>query len=801
MRYHAGMKIFCISALAHGGSDNTLTAFKKSSDAIGCPGPMPLMDVLFTLLLALSLLFLPFASTTVGAAEPKDPSFVGTEECSGCHQGEHAKWQGSHHDLAMQKPTPETVLGDFDDASFEYFGVETQFLTRNGDYFVRTDGPDGQITEFPVAWVFGVDPLQQYLLPMEDGRLQALAVAWDTRDAKAGGQRWYHLFPDEEILYDDPLHWTGPYLNWNTRCAECHSTDVQKNYDGNTRKFATTFYEEDVGCEACHGPGSQHIALAQSGALSGTNPTGLQTDLSARGQWYFPDGESIARRKTTLNDHQQVDSCGRCHARRGTLGSYEHGKPLSDTHRLSLLGQPLYHHDGQILDEVYVYGSFMQSKMSQAGVVCANCHEPHSNQLRAEGNGVCAQCHKADVFDSSQHHNHPAGSAGAQCVNCHMPAQTYMGVDARRDHSMRIPRPDLSVMIGTPNACTECHDDQTSQWALDALRDWGTNFGTTSDHPAVAMAALQRGDSRAVPSLMALAGDESASPIWRATALEQVSSSGAQGTLQIAQSLLIADDPLLRISAVRATQQLPVARRYLALAPLIKDPVTGVRMEVAMSLAAVPLNELDGARQKSLLALFDEYKAVQKQHLDMPAINMQLGIFNATRGDFPAAESAYREALALNPQLMSAYLNLADLLRGQSRESEAKEQLKLALEVNPESGDAMHALGLLEARAGRRDSSLEWLAKAASVETVGSRHRFVYGVAQHDFGDIAGSLNTLRRLHAALPADEQVLLALVNYSAESGNTDNARRYAKKLIALAPRNPNYQQLAASLGLKL
>ncbi|MFT4767054.1 MAG: putative CXXCH cytochrome family protein [Glaciecola sp.] len=744
-------------------------------------------------------LILGCLATNIAWAETGRPSFVGSETCSGCHQSEHSQWQGSHHDLAMQKPGPDTVLGDFDNARFEYFGVETQFLNRDGDYFVRTDGPDGSMTEYQVAWVFGLDPLQQYLLPMEDGRLQALAIAWDSRPADEGGQRWYHLFPDEEILYDDPLHWTGPYLNWNTRCAECHSTDVQKNYQASSRTFATTFAEEDVSCEACHGPGSQHVALGYEGRLGGDSASGLQTDLSARGQWYFPEGESIARRKNPLTNQYQVDSCGRCHARRGTLGDYEYGKPLSDTHRLSLLGQPLYHHDGQILDEVYVYGSFMQSKMSQAGVVCANCHEPHSNKLRAEGNGVCAQCHKADVFDSPQHHNHPAESAGAQCVSCHMPAQTYMGVDARRDHSMRIPRPDLSVVIGTPNACTQCHSEQSPDWALNTLRDWGSNFGTSSDHPAVAMAALQRGDSRSVPTLLELAADETAAPIWRATALDRVSASGAQGALQIAQGLLISDDPLLRISAVRALQPLPPMRRYLALAPLVKDPVTGVRMEVAMSLAPVPLAELGAERQKSLLALFEEYKAVQKLHLDMPAINMQLGIFNVSRGDFPAAETAYREALALNRQLISAYLNLADLLRGQGREDEAKNQLETALAINPESGDAMHALGLLEARKGQREAALAWLGKAAAVETVGSRHRFVYGVAQHDFGDIAGALTTLGQLHYALPADEQVLIALVNYSSESGKRDLAERYARNLISLAPQNQNYRRLAASLGV--
>lgn len=750
---------------------------------------------LAALLLATMATFTPALATEAGQSSAS-ATFVGTAACAGCHESEHAQWQGSHHDLAMQKPTPATVLGDFDGASFKYFGMTTDFFIRDDRYMVRTDGPDGKPTEYEVAWVFGVEPLQQYLLPMEDGRLQTLSVTWDSRPLAEGGQRWYHLYPDEEIRHDDPLHWTGPYQNWNTRCAECHSTDVHKNYNASTRRFATTFFEEDVGCEACHGPGSKHIDLAGSGIKSG-----LQTDLSARGQWEFPEGEAIARRRTPLTDRLQVDSCARCHARRGTLGDYEHGKPISDTHRLSLLGQPLYHHDGQILDEVYVYGSFVQSKMFQAGVVCSNCHEPHSNQLRAKGNAVCAQCHKPAVFDSPEHHHHPAGTASAQCVNCHMPSQTYMGVDDRRDHSMRIPRPDLSVTIGTPNACNQCHEQESPQWALSALRNWGVRLGDTGAHPAVAMAELQSGDNRGIPTLLKLASDNTASPIWRATALERVSAGGNRQAVDIAQVLLGSSDPLLRASAVRSVQALPPSQRYVSLRPLIQDPVAGVRMEVALSLADVPLNELPPEAQQDLLALFAEYKTIQRQHLDMPSINMQLGIFNIRRGDFPAAETAYREALSLNPQLVSAHLNLADLLRGQGRESEARAQLESALAVNPQSGDAMHALGLLEARAGEREAALKWLANAAELETMGSRHRFVFAVAQHDFGDVPGALITLRQLHSALPTDEEALLALVNYSAETGNRNMAGRYANKLVSIAPDNPSYRRLARSLSAGL
>jgi predicted CXXCH cytochrome family protein len=697
----------------------------------------------------------------------------------------------------MQRPSADTVLGDFDNARFEHYGSVTEFTQRDGRYFVRTEGASGEREEFEVAYVFGVYPLQQYLLPTKQGRLQALSVTWDSRPASEGGQRWYHLYPDEPIPHDDPLHWTGPYQNWNARCAECHSTDVRKNYDAADDRYTTRYFEEDVGCEACHGPGRRHAELMREGRMGEAELEGLAVDLAARGNWSFPADREIARRSDPLPAQTQIDTCARCHARRSTLGDYRFDQPLADTHRLALLGSPLYHHDGQILDEVYVYGSFVQSKMHRAGVVCSNCHEPHSNRLRAPGNGVCAQCHKASVFDSTEHHHHPVESAGGQCVNCHMPARTYMGVDDRRDHSMRIPRPDVSAMAGTPNACTDCHAGESAQWAVNSLRAWGVSLRDGGSHPALAMAAAERGDRSAAARLAEMAADKGEAAIWRATALETAAGLGSPEALRLAEALLGSPDPLLRVSAVRALQALPLSERYQRLMPLAQDPVSGVRLEVAAQLAGVPLDRVGEAQSAALLKLFDEYRSVHDEHADMPSMNLQLGVFHQTRGDRPAAETAYRRAVAGNPQLIPARLNLADLLRAGGREEEARGQLGAALAVNPDSGDAMHALGLLEIRDGDRESALTWLEKAAKLANAAPRHRYVYAIAQHDTGDLAGALATLQALHRDLPADEESLLALANYSAEAGDLNGARRYAQTLIDLAPRNPDYRRLRASL----
>ncbi len=742
-------------------------------------------------MLRTTLLFL--LALTAGTSWAEN-GFIGAESCRNCHSEAYDAWRGSHHDLAMQVPSPETVLGDFDNSTFEYNGVTSTFFQREGNYFVRTDGENGELQEFPVRYVFGVYPLQQYLLPLDRGRLQALSIAWDSRPAEEGGQRWFHLYPDQSVDFKDPLHWTGPYQNWNTRCAECHSTQLEKNYNADTRSFDTRYSEVNVSCEACHGPAEKHRELAFSGKLATATNRGFVTALAQRGNWHFPTDADIAQRSKPLSDNAQIDACGRCHSRRGTLGEYHHGKHLSDTHRLALPQWPLYYHDGQIRDEDYVYGSFVQSKMHRAGVVCSNCHEPHSLQLRAEGNGVCAQCHQPARYDSPTHHHHQADSGGAQCVDCHMPETTYMEVDPRRDHSLRIPRPDLSLTLpGTPNACNQCHSDQDANWALKALRDWGVSFSDSSSHPARAFAAAASGDSRAYPRLAELANDPAAAPIWRATAMAALGNHPSQETMTLAASMLQSSDPLLRTSAINSLDWMPAARRYVMLRPFITDDNTSVRLATAEALADVPLDQLPPEAAQQLVGLFGEYQQIAREHADMPGSLLQLGIFLGQRGDLPGAERAYREALQLNPQLLAARLNLADLLRQQQRDNEAREQLLEALAMAPDNGNALHALGLLEIRGANRDKALDYLARAASVETVGTRHRYVYAVALHDMGQPEAAITQLKSVLKIAPRNPELLVALANYSTETGDTEAATSYARQLLQLEPNNPAFRQL--------
>jgi len=410
------------------------------------------------------------------------PTFVGSEACAQCHPAEAKLWHSSQHKLAMQHASDASVLGDFSDASFDYYGVHSRFFRQDGKFFVETDGPDGKLATFELKYTFGVEPLQQYLVEFPDGRLQTLSIAWDTRSKEQGGQRWFHLYPNEEIKHDDVLHWTKLNQNWNFMCAECHSTGVRKNYDAANDRFASTWAEISVGCETCHGQGSAHLAWARAQQSwwpfdkSELPAKGLLVRFDERRDIVWrqdPKTGNAARNFTPALLRKEVETCGLCHARRGEFSEdWLPGRWLSDTHLVSPLARGLYYADGQMEDEVYNYGSFKQSRMFAAGVTCGDCHEPHAAKLRAPGDGVCTQCHAAEKYATAAHHRHESASAPLACASCHMPERTYMVVDRRHDHSFRVPRPDLSGRIGTPNACNDCHADKSAQWAASAIETW-----------------------------------------------------------------------------------------------------------------------------------------------------------------------------------------------------------------------------------------------------------------------------------------------------------------------------------------
>jgi tetratricopeptide (TPR) repeat protein len=738
-------------------------------------------------------------------AEAPGPAFVGRQACAGCHPRETAAWRGSHHDLAMQEAAPESVLGDFGGATATRFGVTSTFSRRDGKYLVRTEGPDGQSREYEVAYTFGVVPLQQYLIRFPGGRLQALGWAWDSRPRAEGGQRWMHLYPAERIRPDDELHWTRPAQNWNHMCAECHSTDLRKGYVAVEDRYDTAWAELDVSCEACHGPGSRHVAWAEKqrrgGAREADRGLLVSMDRRAARAWAMDPQTGLARWSGTAPPGRgEVEACGRCHARRAPIvDPYVHGRPLADTHRISLLEEGLYHADGQIQDEVYEYGSFLQSKMYARGVTCSDCHDPHGLRLRAPGDAVCATCHLPARFDAPAHHHHKPGSAGASCVACHMPAKVYMVVDARRDHSFRVPRPDLSARLGTPDACTGCHRDRRPRWAAEVVAGWPGASRRDARHHGEALDLGRRGAPGALRALADLARDPGAPGIARATAFQLLGRRPGPAPEAAIEAGLRDADPLVRAAAVGALENAPPeVARSLAFR-LLGDPVRSVRTEAARVLAGVPAGRLTPDERERLERGIEEYRQAQLVNGDRAWAYLNVALLEARRGAMEAAESALQSALRLDRRFVPAYVNLADLMRARGRDDEGERVLRGGLAVVPDQPDLLHALGLLHARQRRLDEALRALGRAAELRPESARFAYVHAIALASTGRPERALPLLEAAHRRHPDDVEILLALVTINRDRGALPAAREWARRLAPFADERPDVQRLLGELGI--
>jgi len=705
----------------------------------------------------------------------------------------------------MQLADPSTVLGDFSGVSLEHFGVVSTFTRRDDRYFVRTEGPDGALQDYEVAYTFGVRPLQQYLVRLPGGRLQALSLAWDARPHAAGGQRWFDLVPGERVPPGDVLHWTKPSHTWNAQCAECHSTNLRKGYDAATDTYATAWSDLDVGCEACHGPGSLHVAWAEAAAKDPLAPStdaarglvaGLRRAEPAR--WVLDPGAAIARREPPRSEHAEVEACAPCHARRSTLHEGRlPSQPLLDTHRPALVEEGLYEDDGQMRDEVYNWGSFLQSPMYAAGVTCSDCHDPHSLELRVEADALCGRCHRPDVFATPAHHHHPPESSGARCVSCHTPARTYMVVDVRHDHSFRVPRPDLSVALGTPSTCTDCHANRSARWAAERVAHWFPSGRSGRPHYADALHAGRVGSADAVQRLADVAQDSREPAIVRASALARLAGQAGGGGADAVLRAAAEPDPLLRLAALDAGARLDAPTRLSAFAPLLRDPLRAVRIEAGRLLADVPPAQWRAADRAALADALAEYRAAQLVRADLPDAHVNLGLLHARLGELDAARTEYETAIRLAPWFVPAHVNLADLDRVQGRNEEGVAALRRALELAPQQAEVHYALGLALVRVARRDEALSSLARAAELAPDEPRYALAWALALQDAGQGERAFQVLETARVRHPADRDLLVTLATLSRDAGRAEAARRYARSLVDAYPEDPEARALLAEL----
>ena len=694
-------------------------------------------------------------------------TFTGSGACAGCHEPQNELWRTSQHAGAMAVATDATVLGRFDNTTFTYDGITSTFFRRDGKFGVRTDGPDGRLAEYEVTHTFGLFPLQQYLVPVGGGRIQVLGIAWDARPTSAGGQRWFHLHPNEKISSTDPLHWTGLRQNWNFMCADCHATNLKKGYDASSRTFNTTWTELGVGCESCHGPGSTHVALMRGGtSTSARTGTGLTANLDERKgvQWTVSAPTGAPLRSVPRTTEREIDVCARCHARRSQLTDTAlAGQPLEDAFRVSLLEPALFHPDGQPRDEVYNYASFAESKMHANGVTCSDCHDPHAGSLRAPGNVTCTRCHQAARFDVTAHTLHRAGTPAAACATCHMPVSTYMVIDPRHDHSFRIPRPDRAAALGVPDVCTSaCHAGKSPAWAAAVVRQRMGGEVAGYQSFAETFRAADAAMIGVTPRLMALAEDAAMPAIVRASALERLQARQDVNVSAVVP-LLNERNPLVRRAAVTLLGRADDGTRLTALPALLTDPIRTVRTEAALALMDLADRVLPDSNRPAFDRAFDEFVAEQQFNADRPEAQANLGQAWLQRNRLDAAQKAFREAISLDRRFVPAYVNLSDVFRLLNNEVEAEQVLREGLAMAPSAAVLHHALGLALVRQHRVPGALPELARAVALDADSPRYRYVYAVALHD----SGNVNEARRvLHAAavrFPGDRAIAEAIDAY--------------------------------------
>jgi len=727
------------------------------------------------------------------------PEYTGGESCIECHRVQFDLWKGSDHDLAMAHATDETVLGDFNDATFEFKGETHRFYKKDNRFFVWTTGPDGELSEFEISYTFGYRPLQQYLIAFEGGRLQCLPLTWNTDK-----NEWYHMvdtvYAGQDIDHANWLFWTNQAQNWNGMCADCHSTNLQKNYDFEADTFNTTWTDINVNCEACHGAGSEHITWAKLPEMARL----------------ADESYGLLVQTANLDNVSYVDRCARCHARRSVFMDFPgYTTDLLDYMAPQLLIEPYYYPDGQILEEDYVYASFTHSKMYMTDIKCNDCHDVHSLKLVEEAvksNDLCLKCHRSDIYDTYQHHFHKkAGEggdallakgkvyevgSGALCINCHMTGGYFMGVDFRRDHSFRIPRPDLSITAESPNACNDCHSQNTAHWAAGYIDKW---YGLSRrPHFGNVMAKARQDDTSAIPDLINIVLDELYPVIVRATAIYELEEFNNEEGRQAVITSLSDPESIIRYQAVQSYVPQDLEEMLSLLSPLLNDPVKAVRMQTAYRLSSIPVASMDSSLLREFYESLTEYREVMEYTGEFAASRHNLGSVYQNIGMNKEAEENFLAAIRIDDEFYPSMANLSVNYNQMGKNEEAEILLRHMINNFPQYPDAHYSLGLLLAEMGKYEESLASLKMASELTPSNPRVWYNLAMLHQYFKDDEAFVNAMNEALEIDPQNLEFLYTLADHYYRIADYEQVRSIANKMIQYHPENPTGKQLLELLN---
>ena len=699
---------------------------------------------------------------------------------------EHQKWQRSHHQKSMLLTSPDNILGNFNNTEIAINGVTTKFYKKDNEYWVNTENENGNYENYKIEYTFGFTPLQQYLIKTQNGKYQVLPLSWDSRAKERGGQRWFHIYGDDHIKPTDRVHWTQPLQNWNGMCADCHSTGLVRNYSPESDSFKTSWNQVNVSCKSCH------TSDDYSDFISADNISG----------WELTEGNNTAQWSGSKRDQSEIEVCAACHSRRTPItDGFKPSSKFLDSFSPTLIQSPEYYSDGQIKEEVYVWGSFLQSKMHSKGVICSDCHDPHSLELKASGNDLCSTCHLPTYFDQPSHHNHSLGSTGSQCVNCHMPAQTFMQVDDRRDHSFRIPRPDLSHATQAPNACTSCHLDEKPDWAAANIENWFGKKQGTQLHYGEILTDVMQNEPDAEKRLKKLIHDPDLPIIIRASGFPLlVNYPNEDSASHVAQGLN-SSEPLIRLGAIRATTFIPQEIRKKLLVPFLHDDYKSIRVETVSALSAFNEDSIGNPHKTAYKIALNEYEKATEQTMWRGEGHYNYALFESAQGNHQNAKAEYLISQDIDPYFAPSYINLADIFRGDGDELLSGKIVDQGLSVMPDDPDLNFSKALHLIRSGNATGALTHLNKAVAAAEQNARYAYVYAVAQNDMGNGAKALAILQSAIGHNPNDENLNLLSLNIHRTNGNWNEALKYASNLSRLYPNNGMIKRIEADLKGKI
>lgn len=726
-----------------------------------------------------------------GVIPPEDEvhaQYAGSASCQGCHERAFQGWKDSNHGLAERN-----WATDMDGPAFSarrtlnHNGHESEvFLDADGVAKILTKGFEGKRSAYPVVRVIGNDPLRQFLISGPGGRLQTCDASYDPNKGE-----WFDVYENDPREPGDWGHWTGQGMNWNAMCASCHNTRLRKNYEPQTNSYHTTMAEMSVGCESCHGPMKAHVEWQKN------PPQGYESEKPERNREMGLSDPTVSR----FTKSQMVETCAACHSRRMEItGDPVPGEPYFDHFALTVTdGTDLYYPDGQVRDENYVFSSFLSSGMHHAGVTCGDCHEPHSNRLLIQGNMLCMRCHsggtdmKAPVIVPETHSPCTPGTSGHDCKSCHMPHTTYMQRHPRRDHGFTIPDPWLTKEYGVPNACNRCHKEKPTEWALEeAEKFYGDRLERPTRRRAVLVAKARAGDPAVLPGLIEMAKVERIAA-WRATACHLLEPwVFEESVTQALTAALVDESPLVREAALRilvhpCRQNAREVRD--AVGKLLDDPIRSVRVAAAWDL--VDTLDLASKAGKELTHALDI-------NADQPTGRMRLSQFAYLRGNTKAAVQQIRKAIEWDPNSPPFHHDLAILLNMAGDNAGAIKALRRAIELDPNESEYPYKLALALAETGDVKGSMQQLEACVRLDPGNSRAWYNLGLAYHSNQEPQKAIEALLRAEATGPADASVPYARATIHAQLGQRDEAMQAAMRALQIRPDYREAMQLMQSLG---